>query len=52
MLHKGSMRRLLHHRGYGDARDAVGERLWEIVAESAARFLRRIGEETGSGKAR
>jgi creatinine amidohydrolase len=28
----------------------LGERLWEIIAESVARFLRRISEETGSGK--
>jgi len=30
----------------------LGERLLDIVAESVARFLSRIGEETGSGKAR
>jgi creatinine amidohydrolase len=29
----------------------LGERLWEIIAESVARFLRRISEETGAGKA-
>jgi len=29
----------------------LGERLWDIVAESVARFLRRVSEETGAGKA-
>ena len=40
---------------FGDPSQAtaeLGERLWSIVAESVARLLRRIGEETGSGKAR
>jgi creatinine amidohydrolase len=40
---------------FGDpslATPELGERLWGIVAESVARFLRRISEETGSGKAR
>jgi creatinine amidohydrolase len=40
---------------FGDPSQAtaeLGERLLDIVAESVARFLSRIGEETGSGKAR
>ncbi len=39
---------------FGDpslATPEMGERLWDIVAESVARFLRRISEETGSGTA-
>jgi len=38
---------------FGDASLAtpeLGERLWDIVAESVALFLRRISEETGSGE--
>jgi len=29
----------------------LGERLWDIIGESVALFLRRISDETGSGKA-
>jgi creatinine amidohydrolase len=40
---------------FGDPSQAtaeLGERLWDIMGESVARFLRRVGEETGAGTAR